>query len=382
MREQLEDLVGEIDADNSATDIDMELVSEAKHWVATTKPGKQPTVSQFTKSCDMSERLLKRQPREETKERIRRFLVILVVPMRITEVIQSVQDKPIPDSVSELAREFFGSRQSTEGGDPEGDEELPLWYSGKMGAREAESILAGKVDGTYIIRESETSPGDHNITIRDHNMVYHYRIVKTVTGLYLHPDEVFASLWELVAHYQEHDGTIPNHQFPVRLRFPFSSYASNPWYHGEIKKAGAEDMLRPARDGSFLVRQSQSGDGDLTLSLRVHDELHHYRIIRNDDKTFSLSKDIRFQTLEKLIQFYAREEGGGIPTLRKALAREPDRVVDPDQGENEYTYINLTVKAKGSSVRPTGFLGTGFGRSGFYQRRWVQSLRNKKGKAV
>lgn len=56
-------------------------------------------------------------------------------------------------------------------------------YSGKMGAREAESILAGKVDGTYIIRESETSPGDHNITIRDHNMVYHYRIVKTVTGL-------------------------------------------------------------------------------------------------------------------------------------------------------------------------------------------------------
>lgn len=150
------------------------------------------------------------------------------------------------------------------------------------------------------------------------------------------------------------------------------------------------------------MRQSQSGDGDLTLSLRVHEELHHYRIIHNEDKTFSLSKDIRFQTLEKLVQFYAREEGGGIPTLRKvslqlvfavpsirahcvgtqALAREPERVVNADEGENEYTYVNLTVKAKGSSVRPTGFLGTGFGRSGFYQRRWVQSLRNKKGKAV
>jgi hypothetical protein len=215
---------------------------------------------------------------------------------------------------------------------------------------------------------------------------------------YLHPDEVFASLWELVAHYQEHGGIVPDHQFPVRLRFPFSSYASNPWYHGtlfvrlsrgcvaryerggfganrqplfstrtravfppcaqktgEVKKAGAEDMLRPARDGSFLVRQSQSGEGDLTLSLRVHDELHHYRIVRNDDKTFSLSKDIRFQTLEKLVQFYAREEGGGIPTLRKVPAcASPINTVQCERFGVELTLLAPRPLRRRWHVSPSG----------------------------
>lgn len=47
--------------------------------------------------------------------------------MRILEVIQSVQDTPIPDTVSELAREFFGSRVPVEGSDVDGEDELPLW---------------------------------------------------------------------------------------------------------------------------------------------------------------------------------------------------------------------------------------------------------------
>jgi hypothetical protein len=72
------------------------------------------------------------------------------------------------------------------------------------------------------------------------------------------------------------------------------------------------------------------------------------------------------------------------PSHLQALVREPDSaMVDADDGVNEYTYVNLNPKAdvnpKGTTVRPTGILGTGFGRSGFYQRRWVQSLRNKKG---
>jgi hypothetical protein len=50
-----------------------------------------------------------------------------------------------------------------------------------------------------------------------------------------HVVQVFASLWELVAHYSDRDRAAPisdKRAAPVRLKFQFSSYASNPWYHG------------------------------------------------------------------------------------------------------------------------------------------------------
>lgn len=98
-------------------------------------------------------------------------------------------------------------------------------------------------------------------------------VCTTINTRYLHPEEVFASLWELVAHYQEHDGTIPNHQFPVRLRFPFSSYASNPWYHGQCSLAfprfssmSYEDLLPQARLRKRVLRTC-SDQPEMALSL-------------------------------------------------------------------------------------------------------------------
>ena len=48
--------------------------------------------------------------------------------MRATEIMQAVQEKPIPDSVSELAREFFGSSEKQSAGGPGTVDEAPLWY--------------------------------------------------------------------------------------------------------------------------------------------------------------------------------------------------------------------------------------------------------------
>lgn len=40
------------------------------------------------------------------------------------------------------------------------------------------------------------------------------------------------------------------------------------WYHGSITRFDAENLLRTAREGSYLVRNSESTKQDYSLSLK------------------------------------------------------------------------------------------------------------------
>ncbi|VUZ47101.1 unnamed protein product, partial [Hymenolepis diminuta] len=50
------------------------------------------------------------------------------------------------------------------------------------------------------------------------------------------------------------------------------------WYHGAIHRSYAEYLLNSGITGSFLVRESESSFGKLTLSLRSDGRIFHYRI--------------------------------------------------------------------------------------------------------
>ena len=65
---------------------------------------------------------------------------------------------------------------------------------------------------------------------------------------------------------------------------PFNSLEKHSWYHGPISRNAAEYLLSSGIDGSFLVRDSESSPGQLSISLRFDGRVYHYRISSSDGK--------------------------------------------------------------------------------------------------
>lgn len=85
------------------------------------------------------------------------------------------------------------------------------WYFGKLGRKDAERHLLseGNIQGSFLIRESETTKGAFSLSVRDWDNlkgdhVKHYKIRKIDNGGYYITTRVqFDSVQELVKHYTE-----------------------------------------------------------------------------------------------------------------------------------------------------------------------------------
>ena len=58
------------------------------------------------------------------------------------------------------------------------------WFFGRIKRADAEKKLlgVGNQAGTFLIRESESQPGNYSLSVRDGDTVKHYRIRKVDTG--------------------------------------------------------------------------------------------------------------------------------------------------------------------------------------------------------
>lgn len=94
------------------------------------------------------------------------------------------------------------------------------WYHGKITRAKAERIILqdGRA-GAFLIRESETRPGDFSMSVRDGNDVKHYRIRKLDDGgFYIARRVSFRDIAEMVHHYQQDsDGLCCQLGLPARV---------------------------------------------------------------------------------------------------------------------------------------------------------------------
>ncbi|EDX01417.1 tyrosine-protein phosphatase corkscrew isoform X2 [Drosophila yakuba] len=78
------------------------------------------------------------------------------------------------------------------------------------------------------------------------------------------------------------------------------------WFHGNLSGKEAEKLiLERGKNGSFLVRESQSKPGDFVLSVRTDDKVTHV-MIRWQDKKYDVGGGESFGTLSELIDHYKR----------------------------------------------------------------------------
>ncbi|NP_001315170.1 phosphatidylinositol 3-kinase regulatory subunit alpha-like [Cynoglossus semilaevis] len=108
------------------------------------------------------------------------------------------------------------------------EEDLPhhderLWRLGNINRNQAESLLRGKRDGTFLVRDS-SKPGCYACSVVVDGEVKHCVINKTSTGYgFAEPYNLYGSLKELVLHYQHTSLVQHNDSLNVTLAFPVYS---------------------------------------------------------------------------------------------------------------------------------------------------------------
>lgn len=106
------------------------------------------------------------------------------------------------------------------------------WYHGPVSRNAAEYLLSSGINGSFLVRESESSPGQRSISLRYEGRVYHYRINTASDGkLYVSSESRFSTLAELVHHHSTvQDGLITTLHYPAPKRNKPTIYGVSPNY--------------------------------------------------------------------------------------------------------------------------------------------------------
>lgn len=79
-----------------------------------------------------------------------------------------------------------------------------------------------------------------------------------------------------------------------------------------MKRAEANEllMLNVNGHGSYLVRESESCEGDYALSVRNCSRVQHYLIRRLCTGSFYVSRRVAFENIQELVEYYQQHSDG------------------------------------------------------------------------
>ncbi|XP_062815240.1 SH2 domain-containing adapter protein D isoform X2 [Anolis carolinensis] len=81
------------------------------------------------------------------------------------------------------------------------------------------------------------------------------------------------------------------------------------WFHGTISRADAESLLTLCKEGSYLVRNSETSRNDFSLSLRSSQGFMHMKFTRTKENKFVLGQNSApFDSIPEVIHYYTSQE--------------------------------------------------------------------------
>ncbi|XP_064610312.1 N-chimaerin-like isoform X2 [Liolophura sinensis] len=123
-------------------------------------------------------------------------------------------------------------------------------------------------------------------------------------------------------------------------------------YHGNLSRDQVEDLLSKAGDGSFLVRDSEHGDGEYRLAIRFDETVRHFKLFY-DGQHYVGEK--RFNSLTDLVQdglitFYIEAKAGCYlddMANETAYANSPfGKLTTPQEGQFKELLMRTVRKTK------------------------------------
>ncbi|OQR67715.1 protein enhancer of sevenless 2B-like [Tropilaelaps mercedesae] len=76
------------------------------------------------------------------------------------------------------------------------------WYYGRITRADAEKLLSNKHEGAFLIRVSESSPGDFSLSVKCGDGVQHFKVLRDTKGMFFLWVVKFPSLNELVEYHR------------------------------------------------------------------------------------------------------------------------------------------------------------------------------------
>ncbi|XP_066260744.1 tyrosine-protein phosphatase non-receptor type 11-like isoform X1 [Euwallacea similis] len=235
------------------------------------------------------------------------------------------------------------------------------WFWPTISGIEAERVLMERgVDCSFLARPSSSVPGDFTLSVRRNGEVTHIKIQNSGDFYDLYGGEKFATLSELVQYYMEKQGQLKEKNGDViELKYPLNcdGPTTERWFHGHLSGRDAEKLiLDRGKNGSFLVRESQSKPGDFVLSVRTDDKVTHVMIRCTQDNKYDVGGGEKFNTLAELIEHYKKnpmvETSGTVVHLKQPF--NATRI--------NASGIHSRVKQLQSENGPNGF-----GKAGFWE---------------
>eukprot|EP00050_Salpingoeca_kvevrii_P014771 m.39949 g.39949 ORF g.39949 m.39949 type:complete len:1088 (-) comp5969_c0_seq2:1276-4539(-) len=98
------------------------------------------------------------------------------------------------------------------------------------------------------------------------------------------------------------------------------------WYRPELTEESVEVILSAKRDGEFIVYEAPDG---LTLALRCHDAIDTLPINLDDEGLFLDTSDVRFATIQDLVEHYRRTTEGDLLPVTLKTAEEARAEMQP-----------------------------------------------------
>ncbi|XP_070544986.1 dual adapter for phosphotyrosine and 3-phosphotyrosine and 3-phosphoinositide-like [Ptychodera flava] len=107
-----------------------------------------------------------------------------------------------------------------------------------------------------------------------------------------------------------------------------ASFEQLSWFHGNMSRHLAECLLlQNGKDGSYLLRESQSNAGEYTVSVRSKDSVKHFRLQRGIGGMAYTFGMLSFDTFPELLAHFDKQplvggETGTLTTLKYPYARD------------------------------------------------------------
>uniref|UniRef100_A0A8D3DJS8 GRB2 related adaptor protein b n=1 Tax=Scophthalmus maximus TaxID=52904 RepID=A0A8D3DJS8_SCOMX len=117
--------------------------------------------------------------------------------------------------------------------------EIKWWFAGRVSRLEAEQRLRWQDAGVFLVRESESAPGEFSVSVSYGDRVEHFRVLEG-GGQYCIWDESFRSLNRLVDFYRTHSIAVEK---KPRLAQALCDYTPRQTAHLHFQRGDVIDLL-------------------------------------------------------------------------------------------------------------------------------------------
>ncbi|KAK6311979.1 hypothetical protein J4Q44_G00176430 [Coregonus suidteri] len=148
------------------------------------------------------------------------------------------------------------------------ERQTPSWFKETASRSSAEELLMSREVGGFLIRGSQSSPGEFSISVRHEFDVQHFKVMKDSKGHYFLWSEKFTSLNKLVDYYK--NTSISKQRDIYLMTSHFTSCISSKDTRTEIMKEGGVYLKRGAM-GPLLQPQHTAGPQTFLTVSRIRD---------------------------------------------------------------------------------------------------------------